>query len=254
MIGIKTNKGYHKVIECSNEEEEKKGIIEFFNIINEIKPSIIGGYNSANFDWHWIFERSKMLRIDTRKVIKSLNPRQSYKRKDSIIKLANEVEKYVQTSIWGYNVIDIIHAVRRAQAINSSIKSAGLKYITKYINAEAEDRVYIDHSEIGKMYRDKEDYWLNIKNGKYGPYINYKDKNIGLTNYLTFTKKKLKDITLEDIEYLSKYPRVLGTHKEKEVELRFGPYGEYIQYNKKFYKIPKDKNVEKEYLEIIQSL
>lgn len=175
MIGIKTNKGYHKVIECSNEEEEKKGIIEFFNIINEIKPSIIGGYNSANFDWHWIFERSKMLRIDTRKVIKSLNPRQSYKRKDSIIKLANEVEKYVQTSIWGYNVIDIIHAVRRAQAINSSIKSAGLKYITKYINAEAEDRVYIDHSEIGKMYRDKEEYWLNVKNGKYKKIGNFTD-------------------------------------------------------------------------------
>ena len=39
----------------------------------------------------------------------------------------------MQTSIWGYNVIDIIHAVRRAQAINSSIKSAGLKYIAEFI-------------------------------------------------------------------------------------------------------------------------
>ena len=95
---------------------------------------------------------------------------------------------------------------------------------------------------------------LQIKTGKYGPYVNYKDKNIGLTNYLTFTKKKLKDITVDDIEYLSKYPKILGDHKGEEVELRFGPYGEYIQYNKKFYKIPKDKNVEKDYLEIIQSL
>jgi DNA polymerase elongation subunit (family B) len=77
------------------------------------------------------------------------------------------VESYVQTSIWGYNVIDIIHAVRRAQAINSSIKSAGLKYITKYINAEAPDRVYIDHLDIGKMYTNKEEFWLNIQNGNY---------------------------------------------------------------------------------------
>jgi DNA polymerase elongation subunit (family B) len=84
-----------------------------------------------------------------------------------MLKLANEVEEYVQTSIWGYNVIDIIHAVRRAQAINSSIKAAGLKYITKYINAEAPDRVYIDHENIGKMYTNKEDYWLNIQNGNY---------------------------------------------------------------------------------------
>ena len=167
MIGIKTNKGYHKVIECMDESQEMGAIIEFFKIINEIKPSIIGGYNSANFDWHWIFERCKILGIDPKKICKSLHPEHSFTRKDSMLKLANEVEEYVQTSIWGYNVIDIIHAVRRAQAINSSIKAAGLKYITKFISAEAPDRVYIDHENIGKMYTNKEDYWLNIQNGKY---------------------------------------------------------------------------------------
>jgi len=167
MIGIKTNKGYHRVIECIDESQEKNAIIEFFNVINELKPSIIGGYNSANFDWHWIFERSKILGIDLKKVCKSLHPQHSYTRKETILKLANEVEPYTQTSIWGYNVIDIIHAVRRAQAINSSIKAAGLKYITKYINAEASDRVYIDHDKIGSLYEKKEEYWLNITNGNY---------------------------------------------------------------------------------------
>jgi len=145
MIGIKTNKGYHRVIECINEDQEKDAIIEFFNVINELKPSIIGGYNSANFDWEWIFKRCEILRVDPKKICRSLNPRHSFTRKEGMLKLANEVEPYVQTSIWGYNVIDIIHAVRRAQAINSSIKSAGLKYITKFIEAEAPDRVYIDH-------------------------------------------------------------------------------------------------------------
>ena len=167
MIGIKTNKGYHKVIEAIDESQEKNAIIEFFNIINEIKPSIIGGYNSANFDWHWIFERSKILGLDVKKICKSLNPEHSYTRKEGMLKLANEVESYIQTSIWGYNVIDILHAVRRAQAINSSIKSAGLKYITQYIGAEDKDRVYIDHLDIAKMYSNKEMYWLNITNGNY---------------------------------------------------------------------------------------
>lgn len=167
MIGIKTNKGYHKVIECIDESQERGAIIEFFNIIDQLKPSIIGGYNSANFDWHWIFERCNILNIDPKKICKSLNPQHSFKRKESLLKLANEVEPYTQTSIWGYNVIDIIHAVRRAQAINSSIKSAGLKYITKYINAEEPDRVYIDHLDIGPFYTKKEEYWLNIQNGNY---------------------------------------------------------------------------------------
>jgi len=167
MIGIKTNKGYHKVIECIDESQEKGAIIEFFQIIDQLKPSIIGGYNSANFDWHWIFERSKTLGIDVKKVCKSLHPEHSFTRKEGMLKLANEVESYVQTSIWGYNVIDIIHAVRRAQAINSSIKSAGLKYITQYINAEAPDRVYIDHLDIGQFYAKKEEFWLNTQNGNY---------------------------------------------------------------------------------------
>jgi len=167
MIGIKTNKGYRKVIECTNDDEERKGLVEFFNIIDEIKPSIISGYNSFNFDWYWIYERCRILNLDIKKIAKTLNPNKQISQKEGMLKLGNEVEKFTQTQLWGYNNIDIIHSVRRAQAINSSIKEAGLKYITKYIDAEAKDRVYIDHNKIGPMYRDKEEYWLNIQNGNY---------------------------------------------------------------------------------------
>jgi len=199
MIGIKTNKGYHRVIECINEDQEKDAIIEFFNVINELKPSIIGGYNSANFDWEWIFKRCEILRVDPKKICRSLNPRHSFTRKEGMLKLANEVEPYVQTSIWGYNVIDIIHAVRRAQAINSSIKSAGLKYITKFIEAEAPDRVYIDHENIGKMYANKEEYWLNVKNGKYKKLSEFADLDIKFPDtYVKTTGDKLVEMYLDD--------------------------------------------------------
>jgi len=199
MIGIKTNKGYHRVIECIDESEEKNAIIEFFKVIDELKPSIIGGYNSANFDWHWIFERCSILGIDPRKVCKSLHPQHSFTRKDSMLKLANEVETYTQTSIWGYNVIDIIHAVRRAQAINSSIKAAGLKYITKFINAEAPDRVYIDHLNIGKMYTNKEEFWLNTQNGNYKKATEYEDLDVKFPGvYKKITGDKLVEMYLDD--------------------------------------------------------
>ena len=167
MIGVKSNKGYRKVIECSTEDEERRGLVEFFNIIDELKPSIVGGYNSANFDWFWIFERCKALNLDIKRISKTLRPSESIKQKDSMLKLANEVERFNQVQMWGYNIIDILHSVRRAQAINSSIKSAGLKYITKFIDAEADDRVYIDHLDIGPFYAKKEEFWLNIKNGNY---------------------------------------------------------------------------------------
>lgn len=199
MIGIKTNKGYHRVIECMDESEERNAIIEFFRVIDELKPSIIGGYNSANFDWHWIFERCKILGLDPKKICRSLHPQHSFTRKDSMLKLANEVENFTQTSIWGYNVIDIIHAVRRAQAINSSIKAAGLKYITKYINAEAADRVYIDHENIGKMFLNKDEYWLNVNNGNYKKGIDYQDLDIKFPGvYKKITGDKLVEMYLDD--------------------------------------------------------
>ena len=105
--------------------------------------------------------------MDIKKIAISMNAQKTISQKESMLKLANEVERFNQVQMWGYNVIDIIHSVRRAQAINSSIKEAGLKYITKYIDAEAKDRIYIDHTKIGSMYANKEEYWLNTDNGNY---------------------------------------------------------------------------------------
>ena len=199
MIGIRTNKGYNKIIECINEEDEAKGIVQFFDIINELKPSIIGGYNSANFDWYWLFERSRLLGMDIKKIIKSLHPKHSVTQKENMLKLANEVEKYMQTSIWGYNNIDIIHAVRRAQAINSSIKSAGLKYISEFINAKEPDRVYIGHENIGKMYTDNQEYWLNLKNGEYRKKGDFMDLDVKFPDtYLLTTGADIVERYLQD--------------------------------------------------------
>jgi len=201
MIGMKTNKGFHEVIECATEETEKLGLVRFFDAINELKPSIIGGYNSFNFDWLWIFERAKALGLDIKKIAKSLNPQRTISQKEQMLKLANEVEKYPQTSMWGYNIIDILHSVRRAQAINSNIKSAGLKYITQYLEIQDEDRVYIDHTEIGPMYAKKEDYWFNVKNGKYkkadNPQFNDLDTRFPGT-YIKTTGDKIVEQYLDD--------------------------------------------------------
>jgi DNA polymerase elongation subunit (family B) len=189
MFGLKTNKGFHKVIECTNDEEERDGIIEFFKYINEIKPSIIVSYNGFAFDWFWIFERAKALGLNIKKICHSLNPEQSIKQTKGLLKLANEIEDYTQTSIWGYNVIDALHSVRRAQAINSGIKSAGLKYIVKYLEIEDKDRVYIGHEDIGSMYRKKEKYWLNIQNGNY--------KKVGLDEKIDEVCSRRNDIYIE---------------------------------------------------------
>jgi uncharacterized protein YprB with RNaseH-like and TPR domain len=58
LIGCKNNKGFEKLIEAGDDDEsERQAIIELFNTIDELKPTIIAGYNSANFDWYFIFKR-----------------------------------------------------------------------------------------------------------------------------------------------------------------------------------------------------
>ena len=67
LIGMKDNRGYEKVISAQNEEEEKEMIVEFFNAINYLKPTLVGGYNSAFFDFPFILTRAEMLGLDIEK-------------------------------------------------------------------------------------------------------------------------------------------------------------------------------------------
>ena len=182
LIGVKDNRGVTETISAFGEDGEKKCIERFFNIIRELKPTIIGGYNSAFFDWPFILKRAKILDVDVSSLTQILTS-QGIKEKKGMLKLANEQEDYTQHVIWGFNIIDIAHSVRRAQAINSEIKSWGLKYITKYLEKEKENRVYVDGAWISKIYLDNESYYLNPKTGKY---------------------KKIGDVGTENL--LEKYP------------------------------------------------
>jgi DNA polymerase elongation subunit (family B) len=167
LIGMKDNRGFVHSLSAQNEEEEKQMIIDFFYTIDYLKPTLIGGYNSAFFDFPFILRRAEKLGLDIKKIVKTLNPEVSIRQREGMLKLANEMEPYTQTMMWGYNIVDIAHAVRRAQAINSDIKSWGLKYITQYIGAEKENRVYVQGDKIGKIYFDNKDYYFNPTSGGY---------------------------------------------------------------------------------------
>ena len=169
MIGMKDNRGFEKVIEIGESEtEEVEAIYEFFETINNLRPTIIGGYNSSNFDWNWLFKRAEILQMDTTQ-FKTLNPNEGYKINDGVLKLGAEIEDYKQIKIWGYNSLDIAHAVRRAQTINSEIKSWGLKYITQFSKSEKPNRVYVPGDKIASTYRENKEFYLNVENGKYKP-------------------------------------------------------------------------------------
>jgi DNA polymerase elongation subunit (family B) len=184
LIGVKDNKTFQKVIapeKMDDDASEKEMIIEFFKTINLIKPAIISGYNSENFDFTFILKRAEILGLepldyietalnnfsDTQLNTLGVDELIPFTRKDATLKLGSETEQYKQTVMYGYNIIDIIHAVRRAQAINSDIKKVGLKYICKYAEIATPNRMYVDGEKIYKIWEENKNYYINKSNNNY---------------------------------------------------------------------------------------
>jgi DNA topoisomerase I len=93
-----------------------------------------------------------------------------------------------------------------------------------------------DDISLGK-YKNNE---VLVKNGRYGPYLNYNGKNINLKYILQ--KKEIKSLTINDVKNVIDYPMNLGKHDKKEVTIHIGPYGKYMKYNGKNIKIPQKEN------------
>ncbi len=172
QIGIRDNRGFEHVIETlgddgySRRNSERENIEKFFKVIDMIQPDIITGYNSENFDWPFLFERAERLSIPITELAITLNRISKIKRKPSTLKLGGETETYNQTHMFGYNIMDISHAVRRAMAINSEIKGWGLKYITQYSEIAKPNRVYVPGDKINTTWADKVNkYAFNNENG-----------------------------------------------------------------------------------------
>ncbi len=172
QIGVRDNRGFEHVLETIGKDDrerrkkEAENIEKFFKIIDWKKPDIITGYNSENFDWPFLFERANRLGMDITEYAITLNRYSKIRRKPSMIKFGGETEHYKQTHMWGYNILDISHAVRRAMAINSDIKAWGLKYITQYSKIAKPNRVYVQGDKINTTWADKvNSYAFNDTNG-----------------------------------------------------------------------------------------
>ena len=79
MIGVKDNHGFKKLLTAYggngkySEEGERQMIKDFFEIIHQLEPTIIIGYNSENFDWTYLIGRNEETRIRN-KIQKKLIP------------------------------------------------------------------------------------------------------------------------------------------------------------------------------------
>ena len=163
QIGIHTNKGYDKIIEIEGKTKaeldaaEIAGIEQAIFILSQIQPDVIAGHNSENFDWDFFMVRYEELGGDFQEMTLKFFKHPIYKKaKESVLKLGQEVEYYRPTVMWGHIILDSLHAARRAQALDSSMKSSNLKYVTKYLKLKKPNRVYVPGDKITSTWNVQE--------------------------------------------------------------------------------------------------
>lgn len=77
-----------------------------------------------------------------------------------------------------------------------------------------------------------------LKDGRYGPYLSYKTKNFTLQYLLEKNPCEYEEISLESVLDVIRYPLCLGKHENHKVEIYMGPYGKYMKYKGKNFRIP----------------
>lgn len=182
QIGIRTNRGFEKILnvfgETENEknENELKAIVDMLKIIYTYKPDVITAHNGENFDWYFLITRCEMLGTSMEKISTRFFNGDFIRKetKESNLKLGGEVETFFRTVVPQTICTDSLHAVRRAQATDSNFKKADLKYSTNYLGIKKTNRVYTPGEKIFEIWSDLEErYAFNNTNGDWYLY----DKN-----------------------------------------------------------------------------
>ena len=78
---------------------------------------------------------------------------------------------------------------------------------------------------------------IYLKNGRYGDYLRYKNNNYNIQGYLKYKKKEITELNIDDCKIIMKYPLKICEHKNINICIHIGPYGYYMKYKNKNYRI-----------------
>lgn len=135
---------------------ELKNIENFIKIIYTFRPDIITAHNGEAFDWDILIGACVRLGTTIEEISKKYFDGKfiTKNKRETILKLGGEIETFHQTIVPGTIVTDSLHAVRRAQALDSNMLFSNLKYVTKYSKIVKPNRVYVPGDKISEYWND----------------------------------------------------------------------------------------------------
>ena len=224
-IGVRDNRGFETILEVDkldDDEAEIRLIQDFFNLIDHIRPAVILGHNSETFDFDFILDRAGILKMDTTKVPNGLKEGVFLKRKgNTSVKYGNTSDKYTATEMWGYSIIDTIHAAKRTAAVNSDLKKTNLKYVAKFEKFARDNRTYIkgEDNDIGRYYNENKVFLINNIN----EYLEIPDKHQDVARNLYTLQANVNKVTTQEYQafrnkYLDADRNFVGWYKKNCVE------------------------------------
>lgn len=153
---------FKKIFTTEGKTKEEKDASELYNIVTFLKiiytfrPDVITAHNGEAFDWNIIIGACERLGTSLEELSKKFFDGEPIRKdeRESILKLGGEIEKYQKTIVPKTIVTDSLHAVRRAQALDSNMLFSNLKYVSKYSDLIKEDRVYIPGDKISEIWND----------------------------------------------------------------------------------------------------
>ncbi len=127
---------------------------------------------------------------------------------------------------------------------------------TFYTSFEPKVKLLKSQESKNEAYKKKEDsrrkLGINENNehvfayiGKYGPVLQFVDvENEKNVRFKKLEDYDVNDVTLEQVNNMkdAEYPKVLGKHENKDIYIKNGKYGFYLECDKKNYKIKSDYN------------
>ena len=123
------------------------------------------------------------------------------------------------------------------QKVFNSFKDS-LEIQKSLTNTSSQNSTNINSRELGNYKNDK----VILRDGKFGPYVSVGKRNVGLSHFMKDNIIEYKDITLDLIRNYIQYPLNLGEYQNCDVMIHIGPYGKYMKYKGKNFRIPqKDK-------------
>lgn len=154
-IAVITNKGFSKVINAKGDNGEVEAVKEFLSTIKDILPDVITGYGNEGAEADFIEKRLETLGTSIKEISSWIFKHPVYRMKrKSILKIGSDMEYYNRLVVWGIGITDCLHAIRRAQTQDTSMRECGMEYVSDHAKTGDSTVFRIHKSKTDEIRKD----------------------------------------------------------------------------------------------------